>query len=334
MGLIEKFSAPLGTFLDRFIAANQEQFPFASGELSQLLRDIALAAKIINKEINRAGLVGIEGEVGNKNVQGEDQKMLDMVAHIRFKRALCNGKQTCGILSEETDEIIDTKNHQAKYVVSLDPLDGSSNIHVNMPIGTIFSIYRRVSPQGKPPAEEDFLQKGIHQVAAGYVIYGTSMILVYTTGFGVNGFTYEPSLGEFILSHPDIRIKTDGNTLSINQENFHTFSTGVKSYLDHCKVAQYKTIYTGALVADFHRNLFTGGIYSYPSSEKYKTGKLRLLYECMPLAFIVEQAGGGATNGQIRTMEILPASKHQRSPLFIGSKNMVAKVTDCIANSK
>lgn len=334
MNLLEKFSAPLGTFLDRFIASNQEQFPFASGELSQLLRDIALASKIINKEINRAGLVGIEGEAGNKNVQGEDQKMLDMVAHIRFERALYKGKQTCGIISEETDAIIDTKNHQAKYVVSMDPLDGSSNIHVNMPIGTIFSIYRRKSPLGTSPTEEDFLQKGTNQVAAGYVIYGTSMILVYTTGFGVNGFTYEPTLGEFILSHPDIRIKPDGITVSINQENFHTFPAGIKSYLDYCKAEQYKTIYAGSLVADFHRNLFTGGIYLYPSSEKYDHGKLRLLYECIPLAFIVEQAGGGATNGQQRIMEIIPSSKHQRSPLFIGSKNMVEKVTDFIAKSK
>lgn len=334
MDLIEKFSAPLGTFLDRFIAANQEQFPYASGELSQLLRDIALASKIINKEINRAGLVGIEGEVGNKNVQGEDQKMLDMVAHIRFERALCNGKQTCGILSEETDAIIDTKNHQAKYVVSMDPLDGSSNIHVNMPVGTIFSIFRRKSPQGTPPTEEDFMQKGIQQVAAGYVIYGTSMILVYTTGFGVNGFTYEPSLGEFILSHPDIRMRPDGITLSVNQENYNTFPAGVKSYLDYCKKERYKTIYAGALVADFHRNLFTGGIYLYPPSEKYENGKLRLLYECMPLAFIAEQAGGGSTNGQLRTMEIQPTSKHQRSPLFIGSKNMVGRVTDFMVASK
>ncbi len=327
---LKRFTQPIGVLLDRFIAANQSHFPAATGELTQLLRDIAWAAKIINKEINRAGLVGLEKETTQQNIQGETQKILDQVAHIRFTKALSKGGQTCGIASEEAEDLIETGNNQAKYVVCIDPLDGSANIGVNIPVGTIFSIFRRKSGIGSLPVKDDFLQKGTEQVAAGYVVYGSSTMLVYSAGHGVNGFTYEPSYGEFLLSHPMMEINVEGNTISINESNCHTFEKGIKKYIEHCKTQKFKTYYTGSLISDFHRNLITGGIYIYPSSDHYPQGKLRLLYECSPLAFIIEQAGGAATNGHEKILDLMPAELHQRSQLFIGSKNLVQEASDLL----
>lgn len=328
---MEKYAAPVGTALDRFIAQKQEQFPFATGELSQLLRDIVLAGKIINREINRAGLTNIESSIGEQNVQGEHQLMLDVIADTRFHRALSRGGQTCAIISEEREDISDTGNHNAKYIVALDPLDGSSNLDVNVSIGTIFSIFRRKSSIGGPATMDDMLQKGLQQVGAGYILYGSSTMLVYSTGYGVNGFTYEPSLGEFFLSHPSMQIKDTGNMYSVNEAYYHKFSSGVRNYIEYCRNEDYTSRYIGSLVADFHRNLLKGGVYMYPGTKSHPNGKLRLIYECNPLAFLVEQAGGMATDGKQRIMEIEPTKLHQRAPLFIGSKSMVEKVMDFLA---
>ncbi|GAB3224592.1 class 1 fructose-bisphosphatase [Hymenobacter seoulensis] len=327
----DKLALPVGTTLDRFIMRKQEDFPYATGELSQLLRDIALAAKIVNREINRSGLIDIAGAYGNRNVQGEDQQKLDVIANIRFIRALRNGGEVCTIISEEDEEMIQTGNTQGKYVVAIDPLDGSSNIDVNVSIGTIFSIYRRVSPTGSEGNSQDCLQTGTHQVAAGYVIYGSSTMMVYTTGNGVNGFTYEPSLGEFFLSHPNIHTPKSGTIYSINEGVSESFSEGMKGFVAYCKEQNYSARYIGSLVADFHRNLLKGGIYMYPTSKKAPNGKLRLMYECNPLAFIVEQAGGKSSNGRRRTLELEPHDLHERCPLFIGSPEMVDKVEEFLA---
>jgi fructose-1,6-bisphosphatase I len=324
----DKLALPVGTTLDRFIMRKQEDFPFATGELSQLLRDIALAGKIVNREINRAGLLGITGAHGQQNVQGEDQQKLDVIANIRFIRALRNGGEVCTIISEEEEEIIQTGNNRGKYIVAIDPLDGSSNIDVNVSIGTIFSVYRRVSETGSEGTLEDCLQSGIRQVAAGYIIYGSSTMLVYTTGNGVNGFTYEPSLGEFFLSHPDIITPKSGTTYSCNEGNINSFPDSIKNYVNYCRENNYSARYIGSLVADFHRNLLKGGVYIYPATAKSPNGKLRLMYECNTLAFIVEQAGGKATNGQQRIMEMEPTDLHQRCPLIIGSTEMVEKVEE------
>jgi len=331
---LEKFVSSIGTTLDRFITFRQKDFPYAKGELSQLLRDIALAAKIVNLQITRAGLTGILGSAGSDNVQGEQQQKLDVVANIRFIRALTKGQEVCAIVSEEDDDLIDTGNHDGKYIVAMDPLDGSSNIDNNIPIGTIFAIYRRKSPVGSPPTLEDVMQKGSQQAAGGYIMYGTSAMLVYTTGHGVNGFTYEHSLGEFILSHPDITIKADGDIYSVNEGYVNDFTQGVKDYLEYCHEQKYKSRYCGSLVADFHRNLLKGGIFLYPSTKKDKTGKLRLLYECNPLAFVMEQAGGKAHNGDQRILDIEPTSLHQRAPLVMGPTKMVDKLLECISKYK
>lgn len=319
---------PVGTALDRFIMRKQEDFPYATGELSQLLRDIALAGKIVNREINRAGLLDVTGAFGQQNVQGEEQQKLDVIANIRFIRALRNGGEVCAIISEEEDEVIQTGNKKGKYIVAIDPLDGSSNIDVNVSIGTIFSIYRRKSEAGCDGTMEDCLQNGTRQVAAGYVIYGSSTMLVYTTGNGVNGFTYEPSLGEFFLSHPDIKTPATGKVYSCNEGALNSFPEGIKQYLNYCRESDYSARYIGSLVADFHRNLLKGGIYIYPATAKAPNGKLRLLYECNALGFIVEQAGGKATDGTRRILEIEPTELHQRSPLVIGSTEMVDKVEE------
>lgn len=321
---IKELSAPIGTTLDRCIDLNQDEFPYASGELSRLLRDIGLAAKILGREINRAGLIGLGGMAGTANVQGEDQQMLDIVGHIRFVRALKMGGQVCCIVSEEKEEIVYTGNNDAKYVIVMDPLDGSSNIEVNVPIGTVFGIYRRISEQGTQPTMEDALQAGKHQIAAGYVLFGSSTMLVYTTGFGVNGFTYDHSLGEFYLSHPKMRFPEDGNIYSINESHYFKYEEHIQHYLNHCKRERYTARYIGSMVADVHRNLIKGGIYLYPATPGvYPEGKLRLLYECNPLAFIAEQAGGLAYNGKSRILDIQPTSLHQRVPLLIGSKHLV-----------
>lgn len=326
--------------LGEFIVEKQHDFPHASGELSSLLSSIRIAAKIVNREINKAGLVDIVGAVGTDNIQGEEQQKLDVFANEKFKAALEARDQVCGVASEEEDEAVAFSkelNKNAKYVVLMDPLDGSSNIDVNVSVGTIFSIYRRVSPVGTPPTEEDFLQPGHKQVAAGYVIYGSSTMLVYTTGNGVNGFTYDPSLGTFLLSHENMMIPQDGKIYSINEGNYIRFPMGVKKYIKYCQEnvpedgRPYTSRYIGSLVADFHRNLLKGGIYLYPSTQSHPNGKLRLLYECNPMAYLIEQAGGTASNGKMRILDIKPTELHQRVPFFVGSKNMVSKVEEFLA---
>ncbi len=328
------------TTLGEFIVAKQNEFPFASGELSQLLTSIRLAAKVVNREINKAGLADILGAIGTENVQGEKQMKLDVFANDTFISALKNLGEVCGVASEEEDDFIifnEELHKDSNYVVLMDPLDGSSNIDVNVSVGTIFSIYRRVTPVGTPVTKEDFLQPGTAQVAAGYVVYGSSTMLVYTSGHGVNGFTLDPSIGVFCLSHPNMKIPTDGKIYSINEGNYVHFPYGVKKYLKYCQEYDvdtnrpYTSRYIGSLVSDFHRNLLKGGIYIYPKGTLAPKGKLRLLYECNPLAFIAEQAGGVASDGKNRIMEIIPTELHQRVPYFIGSKNMVEKAEEFIA---
>lgn len=319
----ETLALPVGVTLDRFIKRQQNIIPSASGELSQLLRDIALAGKIINREVNKAGLIDITGALGVENPQGESQQKLDAVADIRFIRALKNGGEVCAIITEEEEDIIYTDNDEGKYVVAMDPLDGSSNIDVNVSIGTIFSVYRRITPTGTPATKEDFMQGGRKQIAAGYILYGSSTILVYTTGHGVNMFTYEHSLGEYFLSHVDVESPEDGKIYSINEGAINHFINPVKEYLASCHSKEYSSRYIGSLVADFHRNLLKGGIYMYPPTEAYPNGKLRLMYECYPLAWLIEQAGGIASNGKQNILDIEPVAFHQRTPIYIGSSKMV-----------
>lgn len=324
-----RIALPIGTALDRFIKNNQDQFQYASGELSQLLRDIALASKVVNREVNKAGLIDIMGAVGSQNSGGEQQQKLDVLANIRFTRALTKGGEVCALVSEETESYVDLNNNGG-YVIAIDPLDGSSNIDVNVSIGTIFSIYRRKSAIGKPIQEEDILQTGAEQVAAGYILYGSSTMLVYTTGHGVNGFTYESTLGEYVLSHANMKMPEDGKIYSINEGSANSFAQPVNDYIQYCKNQNYTARYIGSLVADFHRNLLKGGIYIYPATAKDKNGKLRLMYECNALAFLAEQAGGSATDGQGRILELKPKDLHQRTPFYVGSKNMVLKATSFI----
>jgi len=323
--------------LDEFIIRKQTEFPYARGDLSRLLRDLGLAAKIVNREVNKAGLVDILGSAGMTNVQGEEVKKLDVFANKRFIAALELGGQCHGVASEENKDFItfhDEISRDANYVVALDPLDGSSNIDVNVSVGTIFSIYRKISPAKGPVTSEDFLQIGKDQAAAGYIIYGSSTMLVYTTGYGVNGFTLDPSIGEFCLSHPNMSIPKTAKTFSVNQGNFYSFSQGVKQYIKYCKEPDkatgrpYSLRYIGSMVADIHRNIITGGIFMYPATSDAPNGKLRLLYECNPMAFIVEQAGGRATDGFRRILEIQPRELHQRTPIFIGSEQMVLKLEE------
>ena len=322
---------PVGITLDRFIKSQQDAFPYATGELSQLLRDIALASKIINREINRAGLIDITGALGRDNVQGEAQQKLDIIANIRFIRALVNGGQVVGILSEEDNEITQTNNHYAKYVVAMDPLDGSSNIDVNVSIGTIFSIYRRISPIGTPATEADFTQGGRKQIAAGYILYGSSTIMVYNTGKGVNGFTYENSLGEYFLSHADIKMPKTGNMYSVNEAYFNEFPNYIKEFIEEMRQKSgCMARYIGSLVGDFHRNLLKGGIYLYPPTRKAESGKLRLFYECYPLAFVIEQAGGKACDGREDIFYIIPQKIHQRSIIYLGSDELIDNLEEKI----
>lgn len=325
--------------LVEFINETQADFPYATGEFTRLLNDLTIAAKFVNREVNKAGLADINGDHGETNIQGEAQKKLDVFANNHFINALKYGGMVCAIASEENEELIVYDNlfsQNGKYVVAMDPLDGSSNIEVNVPIGTIFSIYRRITASG-PGTLEDILQPGINQIAAGYIIYGTSTMLVYSTGNGVNGFTYDPSVGLFILSHPNMCIPDDGNIYSINEANYIYFHQGVKEYIAYCQQDDpstgrpYTTRYIGSLVADFHRNLLKGGIYIYPGTFKNPDGKLRLLYECNPIAFLAEQAGGKASDGYKRILEIKPEKLHQRVPLFVGSKNMVEKAEEFMA---
>lgn len=326
--------------LDEFIIQREKDFPFSTGELSGLLRDIVFAAKIINREVNKAGLVDITGSTGDVNVQGEEVKKLDEFADNTLIDCLKNSGEACGYASEEQESfhVIPTFSHaNAKYVVLFDPLDGSTNIDVNVSIGTIFAIYRRRS-EDNDCALEDFLQRGRELVAAGYIIYGSSTMLVYTTGNGVNGFTLDPSIGEFCLSHPNIKIPEQGNLFSVNVGNFSKFPDHVKEYIRYCMGEEngkdpYSLRYIGSLVADFHRNLIKGGIFIYPQTESNPKGKLRLLYESNPMAFIVEQAGGRASTGTRDILDIYPDDLHQRSPLYIGSKKMVDLAEKYCANA-
>ena len=319
-----RIAQSIGFTLDRFIKNNQDHFQYASGELSQLLRDIALASKVVNREVNKAGLIDIMGPLGSQNMAGDDQQKLDVLANIRFTRALKKGGEVCALISEESESYEDLNNN-GKYVIAIDPLDGSSNIDVNVSIGTIFSIYRRISKVGGPIQQADILQKGSQQVAAGYILYGSSTMMVYTTGHGVNGFTFEQSLGEFFLSHPDMQMPEDGKIYSINEGQANSFPDPVKKYVQDCKDKKMTARYIGSLVADFHRNLLKGGIYIYPSTAKDPNGKLRLMYECNALAYIAEQAGGRATDGNMRILDIVPTTLHQRTPFFVGSKKMVER---------
>jgi fructose-1,6-bisphosphatase I len=287
---------------------------------------------VVNREVNKAGLIDIMGAMGSQNSGGEQQQKLDVLANIRFTRALTKGGEVCALVSEETESYLDL-NNDGGYVIAIDPLDGSSNIDVNVSIGTIFSVYRRKSAIGKPIQEEDILQTGAEQVAAGYILYGSSTMLVYTTGYGVNGFTYESTLGEYVLSHANMKMPEDGKIYSINEGSANSFAQSVNQYIQYCKDQHYTARYIGSLVADFHRNLLKGGIYIYPATAKDKNGKLRLMYECNALAFLAEQAGGLATDGHTRILELKPKDLHQRTPFYVGSKNMVQKAVSFIKES-
>jgi len=325
--------------LGEFIVEKQYDFAHATGELTALLSAIKLGAKIIHRDINKAGLIDIIGPSGISNVQGETQMKLDIFANETLKAALKARGEVAGIASEEEDNVVifdGDKAENAKYVVLMDPLDGSSNIEVNVSVGTIFSIYHRITPLGQPITEKDFLQPGNCQVAAGYIVYGSSTMLVYTTGCGVHAFTYDPSIGVFCLSHEKVRFPESGNMYSINEGNYIKFPSGVKKYIKFCQEQDeatdrpYTSRYIGSLVADFHRNLLKGGIYLYPSTASYPKGKLRLLYECNPMAFLAEQAGGKASDGANRILDIIPEKLHQRSPFFVGTKSMVDNVESFI----
>ncbi|MEY2828172.1 MAG: hypothetical protein RIQ33_30 [Bacteroidota bacterium] len=314
--------------LNGFILIQEHKYPNATGNLSGLLRSVGLAAKIVNREVNHAGLADILGDTGEQNVQGELVKKLDDFANNHFIAAFQRGRRCCGIVSEENDDMIMMDEDAAQYLVCIDPLDGSSNIDVNIPVGTIFSIYKRKS-NGCAVKKEDFMQPGTEQVAAGYVIYGPSTMLVYTTGNGVNGFTLDPTIGEFCMSHPDMKIPESGKIISTNLGNVKAFPQGVQNYVDYCfendKSTQrpYALRYVGSMVSDIHRTLLKGGIFMYPPTADAANGKLRLLYECNPISFIVEQAGGISSTGDGRVLELQPTDFHQRNPIYCGSKNMV-----------
>ena len=328
--------------LGEFLIEKQDDFKYSSGELSRLLSAIRLASKVVNREVNKAGIAEIIGQAGMENVQGEQQQKLDVLANEIFIEALSQREVVCGIASEENDDYIEIKSgenaHLSKYVVLMDPLDGSSNIDVNVSVGTIFSIYRRVSEPGEPVELRDFLQKGVNQVAAGYVVYGSSTMIVYSTGNGVNGFTLDPSIGTYYLSHPNMTFSKSGKIYSINEGNYAKFPQGVKDYLKYCQEEKedrpYTSRYIGSLVSDFHRNMIKGGIYIYPSTSQSPNGKLRLLYECNPMAFLTEQAGGKCSDGFNRVLEIEPTELHQRVPFFCGSSEMVEKAEEFMQNAK
>ena len=317
--------------LGEFIINKQSEFKYSSGELTRLINSIRLAGKIVNHEVNKAGLVDILGTAGEENIQGEDQQKLDVYANEVFIKNLVNREIVCGIASEEEDDFIaiqgNNKKNENKYVVLMDPLDGSSNIDVNVSVGTIFSIYRRITPVGTPVTIEDFLQPGKNHVAAGYIVYGTSTMIVYSTGHGVNGFTLNPAIGTYYLSHPNMQFPDKGFIYSVNEGNYVHFPKGVKEYIKYCQEEEddrpYTSRYIGSLVSDFHRNMIKGGIYFYPSTSKSPNGKLRLLYECNPMAFLAERAGGKASDGFNRILDIKPTELHQRVPFFCGNKDMV-----------
>jgi fructose-1,6-bisphosphatase I len=337
--MVKKF-----TTLYRYIIEEERKFPEATGQLSDLLYDIALACKIISLEVNRAGLINILGLTGDENIQGEAVKKLDVYSNEILTHMMRIGGHACAICSEEDANFIPMEDkffhHDVlnKYIVHFDPLDGSSNIDANISIGTIFSIYKRISKSG-PATLEDCLQKGTQQVAAGYVVYGSSTIMVYTAGKGVHGFTLDPSVGEFLLSHENMMIPKKSKTYSVNEGNFSKWSDGMKDYINYLKQNDketdrpYTSRYVGSLVADFHRNLLYGGIFIYPADEKSTNGKLRLMYEANPLSMIVEQAGGRSSNGKSRILEIEPKDLHQRTPLFIGSEEDVKMAEKFLMNN-
>lgn len=323
--------------LEQFIIETEQEFPLATGEFSQLLRDIGLAAKLVNREVNKAGLVDILGFTGDVNVQGEKVQKLDIFANEQFLHALSIGGTVCVIGSEESEDVIPVENTQSKnasYAVCMDPLDGSSNIDVNVSVGTIFSIYRRISPKGRPGTREDCLQKGSAQIAAGYIVYGSSTMLVLTTGHGVHGFTLDPSIGEFLLSHRNLEVPKTCNIYSLNEGNYRRFEPGLKEYLRHIKgkydptVRPYSARYIGSLVSDFHRNLLRGGVFIYPGFIDNPVGKLRLMYEANPMALIIEQAGGVATNGRDRILDLEPKELHMRTPFYCGNHYEVELIHD------
>ena len=328
--------------LDEFIINNQNSFKYSSSEFSRLINSITLAANVVNHKLNKAGLVDIIGETGKTNVQDEKQQKLDVYANNKFRDTLINRNIICGYASEEDESFIsvnsDDKNNQNSYIVLIDPLDGSSNIDVNVSVGTIFSVYRRISEIGNSVSIDDFLQKGRNQVAAGYIIYGTSTMLVYTNGDGVNGFTLDPAIGSFYHSHANLKFPKKGSIYSVNEGNYLQFPDYVKKYLKFCQMEEdnrpYTSRYIGSLVSDFHRNLIKGGIFMYPSTSKNPKGKLRLLYECNPISFICEQAGGLAIDGEENILDIQPEALHQRIPFYCGSEKMINQVQTFIKNSK
>ncbi|MCG9972872.1 class 1 fructose-bisphosphatase [Christiangramia crocea] len=329
--------------LGEFIIENQKDFPYAKGDLSALLSSIKLAGKMVNKSINKAGLAQILGKVGKENIQGESQAKMDVMANDVFISTLRNRGEICGLASEELEDYVafeDDIHKEAKYIVLMDPLDGSSNIDVDITIGTIFSIYHRISPIGTRVTKEDFLQPGKNQVAAGYLIYGTSTILVYTTGNGVNGFTFDPGIGSFFLSHPNMKFPKEGSIYSVNEGNYIHFPKGIKKLikwmqeLDKDSNRPYTARYTGSLVADFHRNMLMGGLYLYPQGSTAPKGKLRLLYECNPMAFLTEQAGGKASDGKGRILDIIPKELHERVPFICGNSEMVVNAEKFIRENK
>lgn len=316
--------------IERHFVGEQKRHPQATGELTDLLYDVAFAAKLVRREVVRAGLADILGMAGTTNVQGEEVKKLDLFANERIINAIGQHGRFALMGSEENEgTIIPPKNETGRYVLLFDPLDGSSNIDVNVSVGTIFSIYRLTGDDPKKADINDCLQNGSQQVAAGYVIYGSSVMMVYTTGHGVHGFTYDPTIGEFLLSHENITTPARGKYYSVNEgstEQFNEPTIGFINWLkeeDEATGRPYSTRYIGSLVADFHRNLLTGGVFIYPATKQHKEGKLRLMYEANPLAFICEQAGGRATNGRKRILDIEPADLHQRTPLYIGSREDV-----------
>ncbi|MCL5028052.1 MAG: class 1 fructose-bisphosphatase [Bacteroidetes bacterium] len=328
--------------LARHIIEGEKKHPEATGELSKLLSDLSLAAKVISLEVNKAGLVDILGFTGDNNVHGEQVKKLDMFAHDMIIRAMDHGGHLCVMASEEEEDIIHIPSRYkvGKYVLLFDPLDGSSNIDANISIGTIFSIYRRVTPDGNPGTLEDCLQQGLNQVAAGYIVYGSSTIFVYTVGEGVHGFTLDPSFGEFLLSHENIKIPKKSTIYSINEGNYLYWHPGLKKYIKYLQEEDvktgrpYSTRYVGSMVADIHRNLLYGGIFMYPADHRHPNGKLRLMYECNPMSFIIEAAGGRATNGKKRILEIQPKKLHEKTPVFIGSEEDVMKVEEYMAKEE
>jgi fructose-1,6-bisphosphatase I len=328
--------------LARHIINQERKHPEATGELSNLLHDLSLATKVISLAVNKAGLVDILGFTGDNNVHGEQVKKLDMYAHDMMVRAMDHGGHLCAMASEEEEEIIHIPPHFhiGKYVLLFDPLDGSSNIDANVSIGTIFSIYKRVSPDNQPGTTEDCLQPGHQQVAAGYVIYGSSTMIVYTAGNGTHGFTLDPAFGEYILSHKNIQTPKKSKIYSINEGNYLYWHPGLKKYIkylqdeDKATNRPYSSRYIGSMVADIHRNLLYGGIFMYPADSRNPNGKLRLMYECNPMAFIIEQAGGRASNGKHRILDIKPEKLHQRVPIYIGSEEDVKMVERFMAEEE